>query len=61
MALDLKLPIREKTQPWNTEMTQSLGRARWGWWCPLLFLNQGMGLLESLVVKNPLVMQEMCV
>ena len=50
-----------KTRPRNTEMTQSLGRAWWGWWCPLPFLNQGMGLPESLVVKNPLVMQEMCV
>ena len=53
-ALALKLPRREKTWPWSTEMTQSLGRAWWDWWCPLLFLKQGMGLPESLVVFFPL-------
>ena len=52
-ALALKLPIREKTRPWSTEMTQSLGRAWWDWWCPLLFLKQGMGLPASLVVFFP--------
>ena len=45
MTLDLKLPIREKTRPRNTEMTQSLGRAWWGPWelpsgSPGIFLGQ---------------------
>ena len=40
MALDLGQPMREKTGPWNTEMTQFLGRVWVGWWWPLLFLTQ---------------------